>query len=49
MKKIYLKYYYDEKTEREIAAEEGIKHQAIHIGLDRNKKKLKIILKKFEN
>lgn len=43
------KYYYDEKTEREIAAEEGIKHQAIHIGLDRSRKKLKIILKKFEN
>ena len=44
----FLKYY-DEKTEREIAAEEGIKHQAIHIGLDRSRKKLKIILKKFEN
>ena len=43
------KYYYDEKTEREIAAEEGIKHQAIHIGLDRSRKKLEDILKKFKN
>ena len=32
----YCILYYDEKTEREIAAEEGIKHQAIHIGLDRS-------------
>jgi len=48
-KKRLKKYYFDEKTEREIAAEEGIKHQAIHIGLDRSRKKLKNILKKFKN
>ncbi len=48
-KKRLKKYYFDEKTEREIAAEEGIKHQAIHIGLDRSRKKLEDILKKFKN
>ena len=48
-KKRLKKYYFDEKTEREIAAEEGIKHQAIHIGLDRSRKKLKNFLKKFKN
>lgn len=40
------KYYFEEKNEYEIAKEEGVSHQAIHIGLDRARKKLKEILEK---
>ena len=40
------KYYFEEKNEYEIAKEEGVSHQAIHIGLDRARKKLKDILEK---
>lgn len=40
------KYYFEEKNEYEIAEEEGVSHQAIHIGLDRARKKLKEILEK---
>lgn len=40
------KYYFEEKNEYEIAKEEGVSHQAIHIGLDRARKKLREILEK---
>lgn len=40
------KYYFEEKNEYEIAKEEGVSHQAIHIGLDRARKKIKEILEK---
>ena len=40
------KYYFEEKNEYEIAKEEDVSHQAIHIGLDRARKKLKEILEK---
>lgn len=40
------KYYFEEKNEYEIAEEEGVSHQEIHIGLDRARKKLKEILDK---
>lgn len=40
------KYYFEDKNEYEIAKEEGISHQAIHIGLERARKKLKEILEK---
>ena len=40
------KYYFEEKNEYEIAEEEGVSHQAIHIGLDRARNKLKEILEK---
>ena len=35
-----------DKNEYEIAKEEGVSHQAIHIGLERARKKLKEILEK---
>lgn len=40
------KYYFEDKNEYEIAKEEGVSHQAIHIGLERARKKLKEILEK---
>lgn len=40
------KYYFEEQNEYEIPEEEGISHQAIHIGLDRARKKLKENLEK---
>lgn len=41
-------YYFEEKTEREIAKEEGLKHQSIHDSLEYGKEKIKKFLKKFE-
>ena len=40
------KYYFEDKNEYEIAKEEGVSHQAIHIGLERARNKLKEILEK---
>lgn len=34
-------YYFEEKTEREIAKEEGLKHQSIHDSLEYGKEKIK--------
>ena len=48
-KDIFDAYIESKSAYKKNKNEEGIKHQAIHIGLDRSRKKLKIILKKFEN
>ena len=42
------KYYFDEKTEQEIADEENATHQSVHIILERALKNLKKILKKLD-
>ena len=39
------KYYFENKTEQQIADEEGTTHQAVHIVLERAKKNLREILK----
>lgn len=41
-------YYFEEKKEREIAKEEGLKYQSIHDSLEYGKEKIKKFLKKFE-
>jgi len=43
------KYYFDNKSEYQIAKEEGTTQQSVHIGLDRARKKLEEILIKFKN
>lgn len=40
-----IKYYFDSKTEYEIAKEEGVSQQSVHIGLKQSLSKLKEILK----
>ena len=40
-----IKYYFDGKTEYEIAKEEGVSQQSVHIGLKQSLSKLKEILK----
>ena len=44
--KIYIKYYFYDKNEYEIAKEEGTTHQAVNKSLKQAKEKLKEILKK---
>ena len=47
-KRRIIKYYFEEKTEYEIAKEENATQQSVHIGLERAKEKLKEILKNFK-
>lgn len=48
-KRRIIKYFFEDKNEYEIAAEEGTSHQVIHIALERAKEKLKEILKNYKN
>lgn len=43
------KYYYDNKSEYQIAKEEGTTHQAVNYTLSFARRNIKKILKKFEN
>ena len=43
-----IKYYFDGKTESDIALEENVTQQSVHIGLKRAIKKLRKILKSLE-
>lgn len=43
-----IKYYFDGKTENDIALEENVTQQSVHIGLKRAIKKLREILKSLE-
>ena len=43
-----VKYYFQGKTEEEIAKEEGVSQQSIHIGIERAIEKLKEILKSLK-
>ena len=47
-KRRIIKYYFEDKTEYEIAKEENATQQSVHIGLERAKEKLKEILKNFK-
>ncbi len=47
-KRRIIKYYFEDKTEYEIAKEENATQQSVHIGLERAKEKLKEILKTFK-
>lgn len=44
-KRRIIKYYFEDKNEYEIAKEEGVSQQSVHIGLKRSLSKLKEILK----
>lgn len=46
-KRRIIKYYFEDKNEYEIAKEEGVSQQSVHIGLKRSLSKLKEILKKI--
>ena len=48
-KRRIIKYYFDNKTESEIASEENATQQSVHISLERAREKLKGILKKIKN
>ena len=47
-KRRLIKYYFEGKTEQEIALEENATQQSIHIGLQRSIQKLKEILKNYK-
>ncbi len=44
-KRRIIKYYFEDKNEYEIAKEEGVSQQSVHIGLKKSLSKLKEILK----
>ena len=47
-KRRIIKYYFEGKTEEEIAKEEGVSQQSVHIGIERAIEKLKEILKNLK-
>lgn len=47
-KRRIIKYFFDNKNEYQIAEEEGVSQQAIHIGIERAIEKLKEILKNLK-
>ena len=47
-KRRILKYFYEEKSEQEIAKNEGVSQQSVHIGIERAIENLKEILKNLK-